>query len=281
MTATEYGYEHAEQVSCAHSHAEEEPVISESWKWMTVIGNAAIGACELATGNLATLSVASDGLHNVGDTATYYMQAENIVNPNLSDQRRQKLRKVSHCIIAASSLGISIKAGFDMAHDHESAQNVGTIYAAAASLALNGLMLNRFRSGVRRRAINHTSTYEKDLSKHFWAVDIPSAALALAGSVLQRYNVGIEQTAALASGLVGAFAFRPTKANLSHNCLSHDHSHQASERPGGKHRYAGPRRPSSKSWLERASYEPRHARPHSWRQSFSAMLQPKKSQPAI
>lgn len=205
-----------------HHHHEHEPVISKRWKWLTVLGNAAIGAAELVTGNLSTLSVASDGLHNVGDTATYYIQAENILNPNLTERRKKKMRKLAHWAIALTSLGVSAKAGYDLALDQEHAPNPTTIYAAYASLALNGLMLARLRRGMRNKGSHH-SEHEHDIAKHFWAVDIPSAGLAVAGAALQRYNVDIEQAAAVASGLVGAYAFRPTEKNLTHNCLDHEH----------------------------------------------------------
>lgn len=190
---------------------------------MTVLGNAAIGAAELASGNLSTMSVTSDGLHNVGDTATYYMQAENILDPEKSERKKMRLRKIAHWIIAATSLGVGVKAGLDLTLDHESEPHAATIYTAGASLALNGLMLARLRRGIRRKHDSHESVYEHDLSKHFWAVDIPSAGLAVAGAALQRYNVDIEQVAAVASGAIGAYAFRPTTANLTHNCLNHGH----------------------------------------------------------
>jgi hypothetical protein len=244
-----------------HSHAEQEPIISQRWKWMTVLGNAAIGLSELATGNFSTMSVTSDGLHNVGDTATYYMQAENILNPNLTEQRRSRLRKIAHWAIAATSLGVSVKAGVDLSFDHESSPDVATMYASGASLALNGLMLARLRKGIRRKRRSLETVYEHDLSKHFWAIDIPSAGLAVAGAALQHYNVDIEQVAAITSGVIGAYAFRPTEANLAHNCLDHGH---------GTHTHDDEQHPvpeeasRKKSWLKRVTYEPRHSRER-WR----------------
>jgi hypothetical protein len=244
-----------------HDHHEQGPPISQRWKWMTVLGNAAIGAAELVTGNFSTLSVASDGLHNVGDTVTYYMQAENILNPNLTERRRTKLRKLAHWIITTTSLGVSAKAGIDLSLDHESAPDPITVYAASASLALNGLMLARLRKGIRRKANAHTSSHESDLTKHFLAVDMPSAGLAVAGAVLQRYSVDVEHVAAIASGAVGAYAFRPTKANLAHNCLAHDHTladaDTADYLHGHHHGQTSPRR---KSWLSRIAYKPKHGR---------------------
>ena len=245
-----------------HNPTEQEPVISQRWKWMTVLGNAAIGLTELATGNFSTMSVTSDGLHNVGDTATYYMQAETILNPNLTEQRRSRLRKIAHWAIAATSLGVSVKAGVDLSANHESAPNVATMYAAGASLALNGLMLARLRKGIRRKRQSHETVYEHDLSKHFWAVDIPSAGLAVAGAALQHYNVDIEQTAAIASGVIGAYAFRPTKANLAHNCLDHDHGSQTSHEHihDDEHQHMPEEAPRKKSWLAQVRYKPKHGR---------------------
>lgn len=208
--------------TCGPHHPHEKPVISQPWKWTTVLGNAAIGAFEIIAGGGSTLAVTADGLHNVGDTATYYMQSENILNPNMSDQGRTRLRKIAHWVIAATSLGISAKAGVDLGLDRETAPDPMTIYAASASLALNGIMLTRLWQRRKQRS-SHSSVHEQDLAKHFWAVDIPSAGLALAGAVLQKYNVAVEQVAAIASGAVGAYAFRPTKKNLAHNCLGHDH----------------------------------------------------------
>lgn len=236
-----------------HDHVEPEPAISQRWKWATVLGNAAIGAAELATGNVSTMSVTADGLHNAGDTATYYIQAENILDPNKSDRQRQRLRKIAHWVIAATSLGVSAKAGVDLSLDHENTPHTATMYAACASLALNGLMLARLRRGIRRKRGTDESVYERDLSKHFWAVDIPSAGLAVAGAALQRYNVDIEQIAAVASGVVGAYAFRPTKANLAHNCLGHDHDAHA-------HDNHAPETLAKKSWFARMAYKPRHGR---------------------
>jgi hypothetical protein len=219
---------------------------------MTVAGNALIGASELVTGGLSTLAVTGDGLHNAGDTATYYMQAENVLNANTPEERRNRMRKISHYIIAGSSLAIAAKAGADIGLGHEDTPNPLAIYTSSASLALNGLMLMRLRKGMRNRRAQHSTPHEHDLSKHFWAVDIPSAGLAVTGAALQKYNVDIGQAAAIASGLLGVYAFRPTQKNLNHNCLGDDlealsepHEHHFDSngssflRPGGKHRRKG------------------------------------------
>jgi hypothetical protein len=240
-----------------------ESPISQRWKWMTVLGNAAIGACELVTSGTSTLSVASDGLHNIGDTATYYMQSENILNPNLNEKRKTRMRKLTHWIIAATSLGVSVKAGIDLGLQHENTPDPLTVYTASASLALNGLMLAR----IRQRRQNHEvqgNVHERDLNKHFLAVDIPSAGLALAGAVLQKYNIEVEQVAAVASGAVGAYAFRPTKDNLAHNCLGHSHSPHSETHEHHEHEESHSAETTHrKHWFARMTYKGRHRRERS------------------
>ncbi|MEK7153397.1 MAG: hypothetical protein AAB834_05595 [Patescibacteria group bacterium] len=183
------------------------------------------------------------------------MQAENVLNPNLSETQRARWRKIAHCVIAVSSLGVSAKAGVDLSLGHESEQHAAAIYTAGASLALNAFMLMRLRSGLKRRDTRQVSAHEQDLSKHFWAIDIPSAGIALTGSILQKYDIGsIEQAAALVSGLIGTFAFRPTRANLAH-------THEVGARRAGEHRGRYTRwRNDKRSWRERIAYQPRHIR---------------------
>lgn len=225
-----------------------EPIISERWKWITVGGNLAAGVAELATGKIdsfdslastwkemfsggySNMSLIADGLHNVGDAASYYMQAENVLNKELSEQKRQRMRKVSYWLIAASSLGISAKAGVEIPLGGEEDPNTFGIYTAGASLALSGLLLASMQRKKRQRSVQHShhhhshhghdDVHEHDLAKHFWKVDIPSASLAVAGAAMQKYNVDASHITAIVSGGIGAWAFRPTKKNLEHDCMT-------------------------------------------------------------
>lgn len=197
------------------------PVISKEFKWTTVAGNAVIGAAELFTGNISTLSVTADGLHNVGDTASYYIQTENILNAGYSEEKRHRLRKAAYWIIATTSMVAGVRAGIDLSLGHESTPHDGALYTASASLALSGIMLARLRRRQSKR--DYQTVHEQDLAKHFWQMDLPSAALATLGAVLQKYNVDIEQIIATASGAWGVWAFRPTTANLEHVCRGHGH----------------------------------------------------------
>lgn len=223
----------AEQIYRTHhnhsSHVarvEEPAAIGRSWKWVTVLGNAAIGAAELVTGNLTTLSVTGDGVHNAGDTGGYYLQADNILNRTLTERQRARRRKIAHSIIAAGSLAVAVKAGVDVAGHTEAEPHRFAAYAAGASLLLNTYVWAKLCQGVRRkRALGYATAneHERDITKHLWAVDMPSAILAVGGVIAQKYNVHIEQTAAVATGLIGAWAFRPTQHNLEHHTCAHHH----------------------------------------------------------
>lgn len=222
-----------------HEHAHHEAPISHTWKWLTVGGNVILGVGEVLTGSVNTLAVTADGLHNLGDAATYYMQSEALLNTKMSEEKRQKQRKLAHWIIAATSAGMSIKAGMDIPFGHEEDPSILSLYTASASLALNGLLLAKLQRNKKNRTQSikhsHHHAHEHDLTKHFWAVDIPSAGLAVAGAALQKYNVDISQAAAIASGLLGTWAFRPTKKNLAHDCaLEKIEALEHSQR--GKHR---------------------------------------------
>lgn len=209
-------------------------VVSNRWKWATVIGNAAIGLAEMISGNVTTLSVTTDGAHNfLGDSWSFYLQAENARNPNLTEQKRAQRRKLAHWAIASSSLAVGAKAGFDWVYNHEGAQHAAAFPAAAASLLLSGVLVTGLHRGLKTRGDRPISVHERDLLKHFWQVDIPSAGLAVTGALLQKVNVDIEQAAAVASGLLGAWAFRPTKRNLKNSCLDHDHSAGFTSGKGG------------------------------------------------
>lgn len=195
-----------------------------------LLGNAAIGAYEIALGyGSSAFSVAADGVHNIGDVVTYREQIENVSNKDRSEERRNRTRKLSHWVIALTSAGVGAKAGYDLTTGHESTWDAANMYVAGASLALSGGLYARLRQQLK--GVKDKSPHVKDLAKHFWGVDIPSAGLALTGALLQRYSVPMEQVMGIANGVLGTYVFRPTKANLGHVCLSHgggtEHLHDA------------------------------------------------------
>ncbi len=177
------------------------------------------GAVELAL-NRGTLSVAADGMHNVGDAITYHLQAKNILDPALGEEKRQQRRVLTHWVIATSSVYIGSKAGLDIAYGHESTSETTAVYTAGASVALNSILFGRLWQGMRRTKMSNPghehSIDTHHLAKHFWGVDIPSAVIALGGAFLKRYDLHVEeQCAAVASGALGAWVFRPTRKNMA------------------------------------------------------------------
>jgi divalent metal cation (Fe/Co/Zn/Cd) transporter len=200
---------------------EHAPAISKRWKYATVFGNLALGIAELATGNARSLAVAADGLHNLGDAATYSMQSNDVLQTDMDAERVHRRRKIAHWAIAVSSGAIGIKAGLDLAGDASHEVNNVAAYAAGASLLYNGALLARLRQGIRTQHAELGSAIdchqEDDLTKHLLRLDIPSAGLALGGVIAQKYGLqSAEQLAAIASGVLGVVAFRPTVSNLNH-----------------------------------------------------------------
>lgn len=214
-----------------HNHANEtKPIISRRWQITTVLGNAVVGAAELAGGLAsAAYSVVADGVHNGADVYTYWLQSKNLLQRHaLSQERQQRNRKIAHWVLCATSAGVAAKAGVDLAIDKESVHNTMNIYSSAASVAFNGLLFAGLYRGIRSRkqasgqGMDHL---EKDITKHFALSDMPSAALALGGAYAQSKGLmGAEQMAAVASGALSAYVFRPTKNNLAHD---HDHFGEA------------------------------------------------------
>lgn len=213
------------QENNSHAHGgqhDHPPAISRLWKRMTVGGNLALGGIELIAGNVTALAVAADGVHNIGDAVTYSMQADDILDTGMTQERLQKRRQIAHWLIAGSSAVIGAKAGVDLMGDVALEASDFAMYAAGASLVYNGGLLYRLRQGIARQhaaAGPETDCHrEQDLVKHFMHLDIPSAALAVGGVVAQKYGVeDAGQLAGIASGVLGVVAFRPTAGNLNHN----------------------------------------------------------------
>lgn len=212
---------HDHDHSHEHDHGEalHPPVVSRRWRAVTVVGNMVFGALELAGGGLSSLAVTADGIHNVGDAATYHMQAGDLIH-NHQGERLRRRRKIAHWVIATGSAIVAAKAGVDLASGAEHATEPLAIYAAGGSVALNaavGLrLLARTRSAHAGLEEGVDCRQERDIMKHL-ALDGGSALAALTGAVLQRHGLAeAEQLLAVASGVAGAWMFRPTEANLAH-----------------------------------------------------------------
>lgn len=216
--------EHPENNDHNHDHDNSGAPITKAWKRLAVWGNATIGAAQLVVGNVITPSVAADGLHNASEVLAYEDQGEAALGEHkLSEQELHKRRKRSHTLLALGSAAVSLKAGVDLGLGHENDPHHSSIYWSGASVSLNVLLLARLLKGTGGK-IKDTSVYVRDLYKHMFLVDMPSALFALGGAAVQSGSPKAEQAMAIASGAVGAWAFRPTRKNLSeHTCIAHAH----------------------------------------------------------
>lgn len=204
-----------------HDHEKplHEPAISWRWRTAAVAGNLIMGALELVGGRLSTLSVTVDGIHNIGDAATYNMQAGDVINHHQGDKLLRR-RKIAHWIIAAGSAAAGLKAGIDLVNSEQELMEPLAPYAAGGSLAMTVLLATRLAWRTKRehsKLPDGTHCHvEKDLKKHM-LLDGASAAAALAGVFLHKQGINYgEQAIGLASGAAGAWMFRPTRKNLDH-----------------------------------------------------------------
>ncbi len=216
----------------AEPNVQHQHTVTKGWRNSVVAGNAALGLMEIWAGGASTLSLTMDGLHNGADAGTYYLQGNDAINHHsiVADQdkerRYQQRRKAVHWIIALSSIVGSTKAGLDLHNGAEHESNLMNLGLATASVSLNGFLWHRLRQSYKNSEQKSTQAV-RDLVKHFAFVDMPSALLAFVGTLTQNIDSKTEQVAAIASGVVAASAFRPTKKNMAHNCLNHDYGHHS------------------------------------------------------
>lgn len=195
----------------------EKPIITSAWEKAVISSNLSVGLAEIASAGTETMSVAVDGLHNLGDTASYWFQTQNILDRNISKEKRDKRRKLVYGIIFASSLLASGKSVVDLESNKDAKQNQNVIYPAASSVILNSSLFISLAIRIRRKSKEYIlSHHDLDLIKHS-ILDSTSSVLALSGTILQQADFSkAENIAALTSGLLGAYMFRPTNKNL-HN----------------------------------------------------------------
>ncbi|HEX6462024.1 MAG TPA: hypothetical protein VFZ58_01990 [Candidatus Saccharimonadales bacterium] len=231
-----------------HPPGERRSAVSRAWQWASVGGNALLGAVEIIFGHASnTLSVLADGLHNAGDAVSYGTQTDNERNGHkYSEEKLKRRRKFGYWVITLSSGLAGMKAGVDLASGQESEHNQVALYAAAASLSLSSLLLVRLQKGIRRKkqleGRSSMTMEEKDLMMHVGRFDVPSAAAATIGALVQKHNVDVEQWIAMVSGAYGVCLFRPTEKNLAEN---HAHSLEELEKGhrcdhGHGHRVSSP-----------------------------------------
>jgi hypothetical protein len=264
------GHTHAYE----HEHSDKE-LVSKRMQVATVVGNLALGAVETGVSLVSSaMSGVSDGIHNVLDGITYWKQFENL-RGKLTSEQRLRNRRAGYWLLSSVSLGLSAKAGIDFVSGSEGDPHPLHVYAAAGSLALNATILVSLVRGMRHNPRSNDPEFQKDkqaLYRHFIVSDMPSSAIAVFGAFMYKHGLhNIEQLAAVGSGLLSAWFFRPTKKNVAHEhnhfqVCDHAHDgegwHHGHEHSGKKarHRYTGSRRRPDKNWWQRMTYQPRHAK---------------------
>lgn len=239
-----------EHVDHAQSHEDEDAadvnnkVALRRFKLPVIFGNIAIGAAEVLTGGSGALAVTTDGVHNVGDAISYAAQFE--ADETKNKRKIKRLRKFGHWVIASSSLMVGSKAMYDIATHADHNTHSASLFAATASVAFNGYLARGIIPVVKEHGWKRLTGAQRDIVKHFAAVDAPSSVLAVGGAIAANAGANYaSSTAAVVSGAIGAYVFRPTKKNLEepHVCASHTghhhHSHHDTHEPITRNRLEG------------------------------------------
>ncbi len=221
-----------------HGHERQKSTLGRAIKWVTTLGNGAIGVTEMAIAQLNTLSTLADGIHNIGDFASYWLQFDTVHRGHMLDvETIKKRRRISHSFIMGLSFLAMAQVGCELLDgEKETHYNSNVMYAGAASLVLSGGVLAHMQlRAMRQKRDRHgiapdcNSAAEHDIRKHLLLSDIPSAAMAVGGAWLQRngydmewgdVTVSAEQLVAVGSSALTAYFFRPTKGNLDDPCAS-------------------------------------------------------------
>jgi hypothetical protein len=202
-----------------HDHNPVDPELRKALRGLRRIlgpGNLAIGLGQLVAGNLSTLAVTSDGAHNVAEFKAYGEQTKvAATHHEMSAEQIDRSRKITYWLLSTCGVLVTAKAGVDWKTGHDHVSNTLTIPLSAASLSLNGYAFAKLWRAVPGR-LRDASVHVKDIAKHMWFNDIPSASLAVAGALTQNSHPGLGQAVAAASGAVSAWVFRPTPHNLAH-----------------------------------------------------------------
>lgn len=219
-------------------------------KWLRrgyVASNGLASAAELAigvvTGNVA---LATDGSHG---TAEIFIGNEQMKDAHTTDRIGGKRRKRIYQALCGVSLLGSVVAGTEAAGVWDPGMQNQTVIAAGA-IASGAAFASASVAGVnivRRTRRKYGSVMDgfslrddieptdKDVINHIVKLDMPTSAMAFGATALELTNSILvakghapvfegrgEELIGIASGLWGAYLFRPTKSNLAHTHIEHD-----------------------------------------------------------
>ncbi len=207
------------------------------------IASAAELAIGVATGNVA---LATDGTHG---TAEIFIGNEQMKDAHETGHVASKRRKRIYQALCGMSLLGSVVAGseavgaWDPGIQNETVIAIGAAasgmaFASASVAGVNIVRRTRRKYGGIMDGVHLRDDIEptdKDVINHIVKLDMPSSAMAFGATALSLTNTilmskghapifegRVEEVIGVASGMWGAYLFRPTEANLSHSHIEHD-----------------------------------------------------------
>lgn len=195
-----------------------------------------LGVAGSLFGESASMATFVNGLHDAGDSLSYWTQGQRIRHgESFNAQRHETYKKIGHWSIFGTSAVAGVKSVYDVGNSIVGNLEVATpstasVVASLGSLAFAGSLAYASDRKIRQRQARmddpHRTDAEKDWMKHVLKMDVPSSALAVGGVWAQSFGTPggtvTEQILGVASAGLGMYLFRPTKENLTHDHASHE-----------------------------------------------------------
>lgn len=231
----------------------EKPIFPKSFGLIQAAGNVAIGLAEMATSfnfsrikNIGELlvnpSALADAFHNIFADTTYVRHGTEMHN-DIDEETLARRRRVTYIAIFAGAAAVSGAAASQLGYDIlrttegqtlENDLSIWAVVAAGSSFAFSSLRYIMPKIAIKKRLEGggHLTESEKDTVTHLRDYDIPSAFLALTGTLIQKYvhlpfniNTFANEALGIYGGWLGMKHFVPTTSNLEKHNHNHVHQH--------------------------------------------------------
>lgn len=225
---------------------ERQSVITRNLRFGYVITNGASSIGELATGLLSgDVALAVDGLHG---TSEIWIGNTQMKDAHTSDHVRDGKRRAIYtalCGISLAGAGVAtgdLAGAWDVGVRSLALDSVGVTSAAVSAgsgVVAASIIVHRLRKKYGtlfsgRHLRKEIAPTEQDVVKHIVFLDSPSSTLAFMSSAVRlasywlsaKHGLGAslasaESAIGIASGLWGAYLFRPSRKNLEHHPGEH------------------------------------------------------------
>ncbi len=225
------------------SVVEQTSIVDSYWVRMYPKINGAASVVEAASGLLTgNISVAVDGMHGTAEIVIANSQITHAhEHDHINDKKRKRIyTALSGLALGAAGLALAEATGVaDWQSDNQVMETVSWLssgVAATSAWAAGTALVKRIRSKYHRYFHAPLTETEHDVTRHVLLLDVTASTLAftsasarIATQILQSKGYSgldtemLEHSIGVASGLYGAYLFRPTKSNLQH------HSHTESQ----------------------------------------------------